>query len=280
VGRLLALVAVILCGSASAALAEKPVVAAVHGIGFGNRQDGWSRDVAKQWNVGEVEEITFRYRGREWGQSFVDFASRGGDWAIQVRDRLREIARRNPERPLVLVTHSWGTVVAKLALMGGMAGGESRELAAEDYEIRPAAEVQVAEWITLASPLGRAHQSDVAVNLRQLHLYVPEGRPANVLRWTNFYDTDDSVSLSSQKLEGARNVAVRGSGSWIDPTGISAHTGIWVNREVRRHVQRTVDRLWLGPDPAPPMLATPSGRSVSEGGLLGVKGGPFEDGSP
>jgi hypothetical protein len=218
----------------------------VHGIGEGNRADGWSNDVAKRWSV-QTHEVTFREAGRTWGSSFVDFASKGGDWAKEVQSQIKDIVQRNPGRRVILVSHSWGTVTSKLALAGGTASGMPI----------PALEgVEIEEWITLGSPLGRAESAEVAGNLRQLNVEIAASdRPSNVKHWTNFYDPDDQVSNQSHHLAGADNIEVGGSGYWADVTGLSYHSGIWQNRRVNSHVWDKFMQI----SNLPPLLPKPSG---------------------
>ena len=212
----------------TASVAAEPLVIVVHGIGGGNRDDGWSRDVAKAWSV-DTHEVTFREEGRTGATSFTDFARKAGDWALDVQNQIKTIVRANPGRRIIIVSHSWGTITTKMALAGGVGSG---------LNIPPIdlGETPVEEWITLGSPLGRADSPDVAGNLRQLNVEVPAGQPANVKHWTNFYDIDDPVSYQSHNLDGAANIQLEGSGSWWDITGMTAHTGIWTNRRVSSYV--------------------------------------------
>lgn len=213
---------------AAIAQAAEPLVIVVHGIGGGNRDDGWSHDVAKRWSV-ETHEVTFRQKNRTDGSSFTDFARNGGEWAKSVQDQIKDLVAKNPGRRVVIVAHSWGTVATKLALAGGNAGG---------VEIDPinldGAEVE--ELVTLGSPLGRADNPEIAFNLEQLGVNLVPGRPKMVKHWTNFYDPEDPVSNQSRKLAGADNVEVTKSGYWGDVTGMTYHTGIWQNPAVNKYV--------------------------------------------
>lgn len=230
---------------ATAALAAEPLVIVVHGIGGGNRDDGWSHDVAKRWSV-ETREVTFRQKNRTDGSSFTDFARNGGDWAKSVQDQIRDLVKQNPGRRVVIVSHSWGTVATKLALAGGDAGG----MAIEPIDLGGA---EVEEWITLGSPLGRADNPEIALNLQQLGVNLVPGRPKAVKHWTNFYDPEDPVSNQSRKLAGADNVEVTKSGFWADVSGMSYHTGIWQNPKVNKYVWDQYVRITnLAPLPAKP----------------------------
>ncbi|MEV5971510.1 hypothetical protein [Streptomyces sp. NPDC051921] len=93
-------------------------------------------------------------------------AADGGP-ALDARIRQRVLQGTDPERPLIVVAHSLGTVVAFEAL--------------RDYEGR------VPLLMTLGSPLATA----AAV----LHRLVPQPprTPARVERWLNFWDRDDVV---------------------------------------------------------------------------------------
>jgi hypothetical protein len=216
------------------AAANDPLVLVIHGIGGGNREDGWSKAIADRWMV-PVKEITFRQEGRE-DTSFTDFACNAGDWALDVQRQIKEAAAANPGRRLIIVSHSWGTVAAKLALAGG---------STNTGEVPPIdlGGLQVEELITLGSPLGRAETPEVALNLRQLGVVLSDGRPPVVKHWTNVYDKADPVSNQSHALSGADNIGVSGSGHWYDPTGLSAHSGIWNNKRVARAVQQKFDAV-------------------------------------
>jgi len=217
------------------AAANDPLVLVIHGIGGGNREEGWSTGVADRWMV-PVKEITFRQEGRE-NTSFTDFAKNAGDWALDVQRQIKEAAAANPGRRLIIVSHSWGTVATKLALAGGSTQS--------DGNIPPIdlAGLQVEEWVTIGTPLGRAESPDVALNLRQLGVVLSGGKPPVVKHWTNIYDEADPVSFQSHSLAGAENVGVSGSGHWYDPTGLSAHSGLWTNKSVVHTVQQKFDAV-------------------------------------
>jgi hypothetical protein len=219
-----------------------PLVIVVHGIGGGNQEDGWSRKQAREWGV-ETHEVTFRYEGRTEPTSYDDFAQRAGDWALSAQGQIKDIVRKNPGRRVIIVSHSWGTVITKMALQGGVGGGRSDKLATQSYYIEPINldGAQIELWITLGSPLGRADNPEIAFNLRQLHVDLPAGRPAIVKDWTNFFDVDDPVSNQSHNLAGANNIPVNRSGDLRDITGISAHTGIWTNPTVSKYIR---DENW------------------------------------
>lgn len=237
----------------SATFAETPLVIVVHGVGDGNQADGWSKDLTKNWQAGDVKEITFRYQGRTVPSSFTDFAQVGGDWALSVQKQLKQILAENPDRPVILVTHSWGSVVTSIALSGGEAGGSSKELEAQDFQI-PSLNLdgrRIQEWVTLASPLGRAN-ANVPFNLQQLNVNVLNGKPNQVDHWTNIYDVNDPISNQSHHLPGADNIEVSDSASsfgpwnWLKNTftrGIAAHRGIWTSPEVAEKIHEYGEKL-------------------------------------
>ena len=208
-----------------------PLVIVVHGSGGGNREDGWSRPCADAWGV-QTHEVTFRRKGRTPAGSLTDFARYAGDWALDAQSQIQNIVKANPGRRVIIVSHSWGTVVTKMALAGGVGAGNSDQLVQADNHIRPLdlGGVEIEEWVTLGSPLGRADLGTVG------HVQVPDGLPGIVKHWTNFYDVADPVSKPSHNLTGADNVGVKGSGNSWDLTGTSAHTGIWTNPAVRKHI--------------------------------------------
>ncbi len=234
----------------------EPLILVIHGVGSdpvegvlggqgGNRLYGWSADVAKAWGMGPVQEITFRYPGRTIPDSFTDFARTGGAWAKSVQDQIQAAVRKNPGRRVVIVSHSWGTVAAKIALMGGTT---------RDYgDLSPIQGVSVDEWVTLGSPLGRA-DANVAFNLRQITGDIADGRPPVVKHWTNFYDPADRISLDSHNLPGAENVAV-----YWRPAGLfdyeGAHTKIWTNENVIKRLRTTVAELGKKPRTAEDAIA-------------------------
>jgi hypothetical protein len=205
-----------------------PLVIVVHGIGKGNQDDGWSRKYAEAWGV-ETHEVTFRYEGRTVGTSMVDFGQKTGDWALSAQNQIKDIVSKNPGRRVIIVSHSWGTVISKLALAGGVASGVYID------KINLGG-VEIEELVTLASTLGSSEILSVA------HVE-PDDLPKFVKHWTNFYDIDDPVSSGSHNLKGADNVEVKGSGYSVDPSGITAHKGIWTNPVVRKHIWNEALRI-------------------------------------
>ena len=208
--------------------ANFPLVIVVHGIGGGNRDDGWSNKFADAWGV-ETHEVTYRYEGRTTPLSFVDFAPKAAEWAVDAQRQIKDIIRRNPGRRIMIVSHSWGTVIVKLAFDGGEAKGSY----VEPIDLGG---MKIEKLITLASPVGDP-------KLRAVQVEVDEDRPRLVKDWTNFSDAADRISALSHNLRGATNVVVKGSGNSFDPTGISAHKGIWMHAEVRKHIWNEAVRI-------------------------------------
>lgn len=219
----------------------EPLVLVVHGMGSGNRDDGWSGTMQQAWNIGEVREITFRNE-RHDQTSNTDAMYYAGDWALDVQRQIKAAVTQNPGRPVVIVSHSWGTVATSMALSGGSGGGKTRELGLQGNQIHPIdlGGARITEWITLGSPIG-------ASTLPLLNVDVSDRRPSTVDHWTNFYDVDDPVSKASHNLQGADNVEVSGSAGnmfsrALDFFGLGAHTGIWTNPAVTRFVQSSVNK--------------------------------------
>ena len=212
--------------------ANFPLVIVVHGISGGNRNNGWSREMADAWSV-ETHEVTFRYEGRDEPASLTDFAPRAGDWALSVQQQIKDIVRQNPGRRVMIVSHSWGTVVTKMALAGGTGDGFSQQLKEQGYNIDPIppGTLEVEEWVTLGSPLGEAGTPELGGGVLKHRLDVPAGRPGLVKHWTNFYDSNDWVSSKSQNLPGADNQKIESGRN-----AYSAHSRIWTDPKVNKHV--------------------------------------------
>ncbi len=235
----------------------EPLVLVVHGVGGGNRDDGWSTTYQQAWRIGEVREITFRNDTHD-ETSYTDASYYAGDWALSVQSQIKQAVAQNPGRPIVIVSHSWGTVATSMALSGGSGGGKTRELTLQGNQIHPLdlGGARITEWITLGSPINGS-------TLPLLNVDVSDRLPPQVNHWTNFYDPADPVSKGSTNLQGAQNVEVTGSGSRFDPFGITAHKGIWVNPAVTRFLQETLSRATSTPatPPARPTTRTPTVRT-------------------
>ena len=208
--------------------ANFPLVIVVHGIGSGSRNDGWSKKFADAWGV-ETHEVTYRYEGRTTALEYIDFAPKAAEWAIDAQRQIKDIIRRNPGRRIMIVSHSWGTVIVKLAFDGGEAKGRYVEPIDLDG-------VKIEKLITLASPVGDP-------KLRAVQVEVDDDLPRLVKDWTNFSDAADPISSLSHNLSGATNVVVKGSGNRFDPTGITAHKGIWIHPEVRKYIWNEAVRI-------------------------------------
>jgi hypothetical protein len=237
--RLLWLIAALPVFGWAQANAGFPLVIVVHGIGGGNADPGWSREYADAWGV-ETHEVTFRYKDRDTITSLRDFVPEAGDWALSVQKQIKDIVRQNPGRRVMIVSHSWGTVVTKMALEGGTGDGISDELKQQGYHIDPIqpADFQVEEWVTLGSPLGEAGTPELGGGITKRRLDVPADRPSIVKHWTNFCDLSDWVCSKSRNLPGAENVELK---SGKNP--LSAHTGVWTDPEVRKHIWNQALRI-------------------------------------
>lgn len=249
---------------------EKPLIIVVHGFGGGNRPQGWSDEFTNKWNVGDVKEITFRYPGRDDNSatSFLDFSRHAGDWAMAVRKQIKYFVDQNPDRPIIIVAHSWGSVATAMALNGGTGYGAGTEL---ENPIN-LGDRRIQELITLGSPLGRTHAA-IPGNLNQFGIDVSETKPSMVDHWANIYDINDPISNQSHHLAGAdENIEVKHSASsspiinWIKDLftgGISSHRNIWTNPEVIKYIQNTEKRLEETSKPVPnpsqpPKISPPS----------------------
>lgn len=147
---------------------------------------------AAQWANGWAALSQLAQVGR-----YLNRRAKKAELGAAVRERVLE--GLNPARPLVVVSHSLGTVVAYEAL----------------YEYEGAVPV----WITVGSPLALG-----AVVLDRL-VPRPASCPANVASWLNFWDRDDVVV-------GRPHLA-----NWIGPSkgGVKAVTqrvdsrGLWTH---------------------------------------------------
>lgn len=222
-----------------------PIVIVIHGIGGGERSQGWSKDVEQNWGIGKLKEATFSYEGRTNFDSYTDFLEKTGEWARKVRNQIRKIVQDNPDRSLMIVSHSWGTVATKMALMGGRGPDEIVAGINEPGAGGLFGEIKVDKWITLGSPLGTVEKD------RMTKITVATGKPRCVKDWTNMYDSLDPVSTESHKLRGAKNIKVAGPKTLLgeiirdfdDPVGIKAHTGIWTHTDVKKKVVDSFNML-------------------------------------
>ncbi len=204
------------------AQSNRPLVICVHGIGEGNREPGWSNEMAEAWGV-ETQEVTFRYEGRTKVTSFYDFGQKTGDWVLSAQRQISQIVKQNPGRPIIIVSHSWGSVVTKLALEGGSANG----VLFDDIDLGGA---QIEDWITIGSPLGDPKVRSLA------GVTTEPGKPKNVNQWTNFYDVNDWIAKFSHNLIGADNQPV-------DSGAVDPHTAIWTDAKVTNHIKNELVRV-------------------------------------
>ncbi len=120
-----------------------PIVVVVHGIGFGEtRTSGWSDWMSESWGLSPLQEVT--HNPAEIANSIT--------WIKTVRHRFEEILAQSKKekRPVIIVSHSWGTVMSKLALNGGsIDDGTNPALVVTPMQERG----WVDQWITLGSPL-------------------------------------------------------------------------------------------------------------------------------
>jgi hypothetical protein len=222
-----------------------PLVIVVHGIGDVNREDGWSTRVTKAWGVNpaDVREINFGYEGRGRVDSYEDFGKMAQPWAEHVQlEMARHLADpANAGRPVIVVSHSWGTVMTKVAIEGGVTkSGVVHPLDDALPAHAKAGGKPVDHLFTLGSPLGRDSR---ALDLRQIGITTERGKPASVRQWTNVFAPDDPVSTDSWDLDGA-DENVRLDRAWYSelpvvgrPLGLLSHMFIWTNQEVVRRVQ-------------------------------------------
>src|SRR5581483_7746693 len=185
-------------------------------------EPGWSNEMAEAWGV-ETQEVTFRYEGRTKVTSFYDFGQKTGDWVLSAQRQISQIVKQNPGRPIIIVSHSWGSVVTKLALEGGSANG----VLFDDIDLGGA---QIEDWITIGSPLGDPKVRSLA------GVTTEPGKPKNVNQWTNFYDVNDWIAKFSHNLIGADNQPV-------DSGAVDPHTAIWTDAKVTNHIKNELVRV-------------------------------------
>ena len=94
----------------------------------------------------------------------------------------------NAGRPVILVSHSWGTVMSKLAIDGGTTkDGVLNPLRDATRGHTPESRPVIDSWFTLGSPLGR---EGVAFDLGQIGVDVEQRKPGGVRTWTNVLDSE------------------------------------------------------------------------------------------
>ncbi|MEU4464096.1 hypothetical protein AB0G20_10325 [Streptomyces sp. NPDC024017] len=148
---------------------------------------------AAQWMNGWAVLSQLAQVGR-----YLDRCAKKGELGAAVRARVLE--GLDPSRPLVVVSHSLGTVVAYEAL----------------YEYEGAVPV----WITVGSPLALG-----AVVLDRL-VPRPASCPANVASWLNFWDRDDVVVGRPHLANwiGPSKSGVKAVTERVDSRGLWTHT--------------------------------------------------------
>jgi hypothetical protein len=165
----------------------EPIVVVVHGIGFGEtRSSGWSKLMSQSWGLSPLQEVT--HNPAEIADSF--------NWIKTVRQRFEVILAQSKreKRRVIIVSHSWGSVMSKLALNGGrIEGGDHRILVVQPMQEQGWVDL----WITLGSPLQIDGQYKY---FRMPTVTYGANKPPQVKRWSNFYDVEDIIGSSSRSL--------------------------------------------------------------------------------
>jgi hypothetical protein len=182
----------------------EPIVVVVHGIGFGGtRTPGWSNRMSQAWGLSPLFEVT--HNPADVSDSF--------NWVKDVRRRFEEVFSRSKKekRPVIIVAHSWGTVMSKLALNGGRVEDGSHGV----LVVQPMPEHGWVDlWVTLGSPLQIEGRFSFP---GQPTVIYGAGRPPQVKRWSNFYDLKDNVgSASGSLVDVPMNVGLQADGPAFD----------------------------------------------------------------
>ncbi|MFK4184312.1 hypothetical protein ACI2L4_09870 [Streptomyces sparsogenes] len=148
---------------------------------------------AAQWMNGSVLLFQLAQVGR-----YLDRRAKKAELGAAIRGRVLNCL--DPARPLVVVSHSLGTVVA--------------------YEVLHEYEGTVPLWVTLGSPLALG-----AVVLDRL-VPRPARCPENVASWLNFWDRDDIVVGRPHLAEWIRpsRSGVKAVTERVDSRGLWTHT--------------------------------------------------------
>ena len=174
-------------GSSETKPSVEPIVVVVHGIGFGEtRSLGWSKLMSQSWGLSPLFEVT--HNPADIPDSF--------NWIKTVRQRFEVILAQSKreKRPVIIVSHSWGSVMSKLALNGGRIEDGSHGV----LVVKPMQEQGwVDQWITLGSPLQIDGQYKF---FRMPTVTYGANKPPQVKRWSNFYDLEDNIGSSSGSL--------------------------------------------------------------------------------
>ncbi|MGW2841099.1 hypothetical protein ACWCWD_25305 [Streptomyces sp. NPDC001493] len=161
---------------------------------------------ASQWTSGAQLLPVLSQVGRYLGRKEPD----GDGIALDVRIRERVLAGLDPSRPLVVISHSLGTVVA--------------------YEALHQYTGPVALWVTLGSPLAMG-----ALVLQRLTPRPPR-TPPGVERWLNFWDRDDIV-VARPRLE--RWMEANASGVAPETAPVDS-SGLWTHTATKYLAQKKV----------------------------------------
>ena len=234
----------------------KPIVVLVHGLGGGNRLDGWGESMVRAYGLDpalDAEEITFQnpWRDSPTRQSFTDYLWVSGTWAKHVQKRIREIHAKHKGRPIILIAHSWGSVMTKIALDGGQAYSEIELGKEPDRVTIPPLDknIRIAELVTVGSPIGYGTLVPSWIS----DIVIKTGKPANLDgQWRNYSYKDDPVALPSWGLDGAENTLLVRHKPWLDgftavipalrqvywlTGGIDEHMDTWFHPLVVEHVK-------------------------------------------
>ncbi|MGW0854703.1 hypothetical protein [Streptomyces sp. NPDC002690] len=161
---------------------------------------------ASQWTSGIQLLPVLSQVGRYLGRKEPD----GEGLGLDVRIRERVLDGLDPTRPLIVISHSLGTVVA--------------------YEALHLYEGPVALWLTLGSPLAMG-----AVVLQRL-MPRPPRTPPGVERWLNFWDRDDIV-VARPRLE--RWMEANAAGVVPVTAPVDSH-GLWTHTATKYLTHKNV----------------------------------------
>ena len=213
---------------------KPPVIIVVHGVyNVQNekglvvqppRQPGWSNQYATAWGVpfdpqtgdaktgnAQVKEVIFE-------DAYMPYSP---EWAKKVQSDLIKIMKQAKQegRPVMIVSHSWGNVMTKIALEGGeidtrfdegykdkngvMHTNNPKHLAVT-LPAMPK-DLVVDQWIGIGSPLGESEVWNWTTPDKQKGHGVKEitytlKKPAQVRHWTNIFDWNDPISTAGRHV--------------------------------------------------------------------------------
>jgi hypothetical protein len=195
-----------------------PLIIVVHGVGHHDK--GWSESLKNAWHIpaealqpGSDAWVEVTYDPSKPHQQTLEMLF-SDEWVFYVSDRLKEALERarREDRKVILVAHSWGTVMTKLAMDGGSISIKNTNPSPgqETSDVRriiPRLNGQIDSWITLASPLGRGGSNQYISRDYGVPIFsLPLAKPAQVKgEWANFYDIRDKVSEGAENLSGSAN---------------------------------------------------------------------------